>query len=42
MILGDQLPSLVPKRFGEVALIFYLNPRAEQNLRNGGKGDKMS
>lgn len=31
-----------PKRFGEVVLIFYLNPRAEQNLRNGREGDKMS
>lgn len=31
-----------PKRFAEVVLIFNLNPRAEQNLRNGREGDKMS
>lgn len=37
------LTALVgPRRFGEVVLIFYLNPRAEQNLRNGREGDKMS
>lgn len=31
-----------PRRFGEVVLIFYLNPRAEQNLRNEREGDNIS
>lgn len=31
-----------PKRFGEAVLIFHLNPRAEQSLKNGREGDKIS